>query len=125
MLDLRFRWLWLGFGCLLVAAVCIGSLLPARDFGIVLNDKILHFVSYFVLTVWFSGLSGRRAHYLLIALVVIALGAALDLMQSATATRYFELFDILANAIGALVGLVLSVIVLGGWCSTVERWIGR
>lgn len=126
MLDLRFRWLWLGLGCVLVAAVCIGSLLPAHQFsGIDIDDKILHFASYFVLTVWFSGLYGRRAYYALIAVIVVALGAALDLMQSATATRYYEFFDILANAAGALVGLALSIIVLGGWCSKLERWIER
>lgn len=126
MLDLRFRWLWLGLGGVLVAAVCIGSLLPANRYaGLEINDKILHFASYFVLTVWFSGLYGRRAHYLLIAVIVAVLGAALDVMQSATATRYYEFFDILANAAGALVGLALSIFLLGGWCSAIERWIAR
>ena len=125
MLELRFPWLWMGIGWLLVAGVCIGSLLPAGDVQIVLNDKLLHFVSYFVLTIWFSGLYGRIGYYAFIAVVVIALGAALDLMQTTTATRTFDLFDVFANAGGALVGFVLSLAILGGWCSRVERWITR
>lgn len=125
MLDLRFPWLWMGFGWLLVAGVCFGSLLPASNVEFVLNDKLIHFVSYFVLTVWFSGLYSKLAWYILITAIVIALGAALDVAQSATATRYFDFFDVLANAGGALFGFVLSVFLLGGWCARVERWIRR
>ena len=126
MLDLRFPWFWAGFGWLLVAGICVGSLLPAGpNIGFQLNDKVMHFASYFVLTVWFSGLYARRRYYVFIAVIVIALGAFLDFMQGATSTRQFELLDILANAAGALVGFTLSVLLLGGWCSRIERWITR
>ena len=125
MLNLRFPWLWMGIGWMLVAAVCIGSLLPASGVDFDINDKLVHFASYFILTVWFSGLFSRFAHYLVIAAIVIALGAGLDVLQSTTATRYFDLFDVLANAAGALVGFVLSIVLVGGWCARVERWIGR
>jgi VanZ family protein len=125
MLDLRFPWLWIGVGALLVAGVCVGSLLPAQDLGDALNDKYLHFASYFLLTVWFSGLYSRVGFYALIAAVVIGLGAFLDVLQGATATRHFDLLDILANALGALVGFGLSWLLLGGWCVRIERWIVR
>ncbi|MGD2167546.1 MAG: VanZ family protein [Gammaproteobacteria bacterium] len=125
MLDLRFPWLWMGFGWLLVAGVCFGSLLPAQSVEFALDDKLVHFASYFLLTVWFSGLYSRVGHYGLIALIVIALGAVLDVMQNATATRQFEIFDIFANAAGALIGFIASMLVLGGWCGRIERWIGH
>jgi VanZ family protein len=125
MLDLRFPWLWIGVGALLVAGVCVGSLLPAQDLGDALNDKYLHFASYFLLTVWFSGLYSRVGFYALIAAVVIGFGAFLDVLQGATATRHFDLLDILANALGALVGFGLSWLLLGGWCVRIERWIVR
>ncbi len=125
MLDLRFPWLWIGVGALLVAGVCVGSLLPAQDFGDALNDKYVHFASYFLLTVWFSGLYSRVGFYALIAAIVIGLGAFLDVLQGATATRHFDLLDILANALGALVGFGLSWLLLGGWCVRIERWIVR
>ena len=97
MLNLQFRWLWLGIGGLLVALVCFGSLLPTPRIGLRFDDKMLHFVSYFVLTVWFSGLYARRTHYIVIAAIVIALGAALDVAQATTATRYFEVLDVVAE----------------------------
>jgi VanZ family protein len=126
MLDLRFPWLWLGLGWLIVIAICIGSLLPEPpDLGFTLNDKLIHFTSYFLLTVWFSGLYSRVRYYMLITVIVVALGVALDAMQGATATRQFDLFDILANSAGAIVGFVLSILLLGGWCSRIERWIAR
>ena len=125
MLDLRFPWLWMGFGWLLVAVVCFGSLLPARDVELLFNDKLVHFATYFVLTVWFSGLYARLGYYILITAIVIAFGAVLDVMQTATATRDFDLLDILANAAGALVGFAMSIVILGGWCGKVERWIVR
>ncbi len=125
MLDLRFPWLWMGFGWLLVAGVCLGSLVPAAHVNGFIDDKIAHFASYFVLTVWFSGLYSKVSYYIVVAAIVIAFGALLDVMQTATATRHFDLIDVLANAAGAIVGLVLSIAVLGGWCGRVERWIVR
>jgi len=125
MLDLRFPWLWIGVGAVLVSGVCVASLLPAQDVSTALNDKTVHFATYFLLTVWFSGLYSRIRFYALIAAVVIALGAFLDVLQGATATRHFDLLDILANALGALVGFTLSWLLLGGWCVRVERWIVR
>ena len=112
-------------GWLLVLAVCLGSLLPLSNVNLATSDKLLHFMSYFVLTVWFSGLYSRVGHYLVITAIVIALGAVLDVAQGATATRNFDLLDVLANAVGALVGFALASLILGGWCGRIERWIAR
>lgn len=125
MLELRFPWLWMGVGWLLVAAVCVGSLLPLRNFDAGMSDKWLHFASYFALTVWFCGLYASIGYYSVITAIVIALGAVLDVMQGATTYRTFDLLDVLANAFGAVVGFALVVLVLGGWCGKIERWIAR
>ena len=125
MLELRFPWLWMGFGWLLVAAVCLGSLLPINNVDTGLSDKWLHFASYFALTVWFCGLYATIGYYSIITAIVIAFGAVLDVAQGATGTRTFDLLDILANALGAVVGFVLVCLVLGGWCAKFERWIAR
>jgi VanZ family protein len=125
MLRLRFPKLWLGMGWLLVLGVCVGSLLPAPVVHVLSHDKITHFVSYFVLTVWFCGLYGKARHYIAIAAVLIALGAALDLLQGTTATRQFDIYDVLANAGGVLLGALLAVVFIGGWCRQAERWLVR
>ena len=80
----------------------------------------MHAGSYFLLMVWFAGLYGRKLPHVDRA-GLVSLGIALDLAQTGTETRSFELRDILANALGVLVGLVLSLWVFAGWCQRVER----
>ncbi len=121
MLAFRYPWLWVGLGWLLVAAVCAGSLIPGTTLrSVAVSDKLLHAGSYFVLMVWFAGLY-RRSFHGLIALVLFALGATLDLLQGMTATRSFDPRDIAANASGVLTGLVLSAWLLEGWVQRLER----
>ena len=123
MLPLRYPWFWLALGWLLVAGVCVGSLLPApvlRMMSISIGDKILHGGSYFLLMVWFAGLYPRSRH-LWIAAGLLALGTALDIAQGSTRTRTFDVADIAVNGIGILCGLVLSVSLLAGWCGRLER----
>jgi VanZ family protein len=120
-LDLRFPWIWWSLGWLLVAGVAVGSLMPARYIGnIAPSDKLLHVGSYFVLMLWFSGLYRRNRH-IVIALLLLALGLALDFAQRASPGRAFDLRDVAANAGGILVGLLLSRLVFEGWCQRVER----
>lgn len=121
MLTLRYPWLWLALGWLLVVGVSVGSLVPGqvlRDVSV--GDKTLHAGSYFLMMVWFAGLY-RRKHHILIAVLLFALGVALDVAQSGTATRSFSLEDIAANGAGILCGLVLSLSLLAGWCQRLER----
>ncbi len=116
----------MGLGWLLVLAVMLGSLLPGPgtiDFDI--DDKILHFMSYFSLMVWFAGMYERNRQYLMIAIILVALGIALDVMQGFVATRFFDVFDIVANIAGTVTGYGLVLLMLGGWCRRVERLILR
>jgi VanZ family protein len=120
-LPLRYPWVWMTFGWALVAAVVIGSLTPgdlARSLSI--HDKLMHAGSYFLLMIWFAGLY-RRSRHLAIALVLFCLGTVLDMLQAGTATRHFDLRDVLANASGILLGLVMSYWLLEGWCQSLER----
>ena len=121
MLPLRYPRLWMTLGWAMVTAVIVGSLSPGelvRAFS--LHDKMLHAGSYFLLMVWVAGLYPRNRHVLL-ALVLLCLGTALDVLQSGTATRQFDPRDVLANASGISLGLVLSYWLLEGWCQWLER----
>jgi VanZ family protein len=118
---LRYPWLWLALGWALVIGVVAGTLMPApllRDLS--LDDKLLHAGSYCLLMIWFAGLY-RRARHVIIAAILLALGAALDVLQIGTATRSFDPRDIVANALGILLGLLLSLWLLEGWCQRLER----
>lgn len=121
MLPLRFPILWSALGWALVATVVIGSLVPGEVVAAVhVSDKVIHAAAYGVLMVWFAGFY-RHAVYPLIAIVLIALGLTLDLLQLLTPTRTFDLYDVLMNSTGVVVGFVLSTSLLGGWCQRVEQ----
>lgn len=121
MLPLRYPRLWLLLGSLLVLAVVVGSLLPGPSMPKVsVGDKLQHAAAYGSLMVWFGGLYPRNRHWL-VAVALVGLGVTLDLLQLTTETRQFDVADIVANSFGILVGLVLSISVLGGWCQRLER----
>lgn len=123
MLPLRFPWLWRLIGWVMIGGVVAGSLMPGHSIPpMVYNDKWLHAATYFLLMVWFAGLYPRGRH-LWIALGLLGLGVALDLLQGMTTSRSFDLLDIAANAGGILAALVLSFWLLEGWCQRMERWL--
>jgi VanZ family protein len=127
-LPLRYPRFWLALGWLLVAGVILGSLLPGpfiQEITPSVNDKLMHFTAYFVLMSWFAGLYPRAKH-VRVGLALLALGAALDILQGvATRTRSFELLDIAADAVGIVAALLLSNWFLEGWCLRVERLTAR
>lgn len=123
MLPLRFPWLWMALGWLLVAGVAAGELVPARMISAIpVNDKLEHAGSYCLLMLWFAGMFDRRRH-IPIAIILAVLGFTLDALQLTTATRDFDMRDVAANTVGILIGLALSLTLLGGWCRRVEKYL--
>lgn len=122
MLPLRYSRFWAATGWLLIAGVIVGSLIPGSAVPTVggLNDKAMHASAYFTLMVWFSGFC-RRSLYPVVAAVLVALGIGLDLLQQLTETRLFELHDVAMNCTGVALGLVASLLLLGGWCQRLEQ----
>ena len=121
LLPLQFPKVWSVIGWLMLAAVVVGSLVPGQAVAAVgINDKVMHAGAYFVLMVWFAGFC-RRGLYPAIAGVLLALGLVLDLLQRLTETRSFDWYDVAMNGTGVIVGLLLSLLLLGGWCQRVEQ----
>ena len=121
MLPLRYPKVWFALGCMLVIGVVVGSLLPGTLVDIVsINDKLRHASAYLMLMMWFAGLY-RRALHPLVGAVLTALGVGVEFLQGLTATRHLDVYDMAANCAGILVGLVLSVWFLEGWCQRLER----
>jgi VanZ family protein len=127
-LPLRYPYVWLSLGWLLVIGVVVGSLLPGPIINEItppINDKVEHFSAYFVLMIWFAGLYPRAKH-LRLAGALLFLGTALDVLQgTATRTRTFDLLDIAADAVGIAVALALAFWLLEGWCQRLERFTIR
>lgn len=124
MIPLRYPWVWWALGCLLVTGVAVGSLIPAEvlEDAFSLSDKAVHALTYFALTLWFSGLFRRERHWI-VAAAIFAFGFALELAQAGTATRVFELTDAAANTSGILLALALAWFLFEGWCGRVEQLI--
>ena len=116
----RFRRIWLLVGCGMVAAVVVLSLIPVEvDMGD--GDKLAHFFAYGSLSLWFGMIFTGRRRQLGIALVFVALGAALELLQGLTDYRTFETADMVANAIGAVLGWGLAQTPLKNGLAWIER----
>jgi len=108
--------LWL-LGWVLLAADLILSLLPAGEpnDALRLYDKVVHVVAYGALVVVFllaavwrprRGFGRWEDGAAVVVLALVIFGGAVELLQSFLG-RDLQVFDILANAIGSLFGLVL------------------
>ena len=76
-----------------------------------MNDKFLHFVTFFLLTIvfyWIVDTNRRRTLNLTLTVCTLVLGVGSEFLQSILPNgRNFDLFDIAANVLGSLAGLGL------------------
>lgn len=83
-----------------------------------INDKLLHFMAYFVLGAMAGGAIRRRGRVKWAILGLIAVGAAIEIFQ-AQVGRETSLLDGVANGSGAIAGALLARFVLD---PLRERW---
>ena len=101
---------------LLLAAVTVLSLLPVQYLppqAFSLWDKAEHALAF--LGLGLLGLLAYPARPLRLALVLLAFGGAIELVQAATGWRQGEWADLLADAVGLGAGLVLGL--------AMRRWL--
>lgn len=112
--------LWL---ILLIAlSLAPGDEMPQHVVSLFAFDKLMHWFFYGMLThLWLVGLKKqyvyswlKRKALLVVVLGVIVLGVIIELIQgSVISGRYFEIWDILANIIGCLMGILLFRFIYG------------
>ena len=107
--GLNYRSVWLATGWLMVALVVYLSLSPSPPPGPDFpdSDKLMHGLTYLVLTGWFGQLYPSRIGRLVAALGFAAMGAGLELLQGLGGAREASCMDGLANAAGAGSGWLL------------------
>ena len=99
------RHLHLAIGWTLIGIILWLSLTPQPpqvDFE--QSDKVGHFLAYGGLMFWFCQLYPRTRTRAAYAAGFIALGIAIEFLQRATGYRSFEVMDMVADAIGVLLG---------------------
>jgi len=123
--GLRFAWLWWLLGWALVVLTVNDSLEmhPPAAFELV-SDKLVHFVGYFALAMWFAGVT-RARRYPLVGVLLIGLGGLLEILQGMMNNgRQAEWLDLLADSLGVIAALGLAYAGLGRWAMWIERLLG-
>ena len=124
--ELRYRKLWLIIGYMLIVLVIFLSLTSAPvdiDTDLPYQDKLFHFLAYFSLTLWFIQIYHVRQHVVWGAIFFLCLGAMMEYLQGFDANRYSEMADMLANSLGVMAGVGLSMTPLRYTLVKLERYI--
>ena len=109
---MKLRALWLAIGWGLVAAILWLSVTPRPpDLGVEHGDKLGHFLAYGAVTLWFGQLYPRLATRAAYAAGFIAMGIALEFVQRWLGYRSFEVLDMVADAIGVVLGWTAASVV--------------
>lgn len=97
------------FLLLLLAAAYAG--LSKLQLGQYVNDKVLHFITFFLLTLvfyWIVDTNRRRTLNMTLVVCTLILGVGSEFLQSFLPNdRDFDLYDIVANVAGSFLGLGL------------------
>jgi VanZ family protein len=125
MRPLKLKILWHTIGWTYLAFVIYASLTPSPPDlpGFPGADKWLHLIAYTMMMLWFGFLYRSRLSLLVLGASFIALGIVLDLLQGATSFRSMEFLDMMANALGVLIGGLLARTRIGLALSRLERLI--
>ena len=97
----------------LIAVLSLVSLNSiSKEINISSNDKFFHFVFYVILTVLLLLYKRKTKYNLLIILFVIIYGIIIEILQALlTTNREADIYDAIANSLGAITGLVFLRIV--------------
>ena len=101
---LKLHVVWFGLAYALLLFVAIVSLIPISADGDV-SDKLMHLLTYAVLSSWFSLIVGRANSLFRICIGLIAFGILIEFLQGMTSYRSAEVADAIANSLGVLIGL--------------------
>lgn len=119
--------LWVGLWALMIAAVVVGSLLPAKELPRMLflgADKLQHLLGYAVLSGYATMLFDSRRAQGVAAVGLVLLGVLIEGAQSAlTASRLADPFDMLANLAGVALGQALRSTRAAGLLQRIDSWL--
>ena len=124
--HLRFKWIWLSLGALLLSGITVLSLVNLAPIdGVLLQDKIMHMLAYGLLMGWFAQIYRRTMARLVLVVALVAMGIGIEYLQGMVSHRQFDVMDMVANTSGVCLAWLLSYTWLGHVFAGLERWIPR
>lgn len=117
--ELRLRRFWFSVGVAIAVAVAVLCLAPGRSIPDVnISDKIKHLAAFAMLAFWFGSILVRR-DLLWLAVALLTFGALIEVAQEMMRLgRSGEIRDLIADALGIVLGLGVALTPLGHWA----RW---
>ena len=118
---------WWSLGVLFVAFAIVVCLVPVHDVPSTMewNDKASHLVGHGALALYFAGLVPRRSWWKVFVFLLV-FGVGVEFAQYYTHWgREGDPRDVLANSIGALLGLALGRLGAARWPELAAWLLGR
>ena len=111
----KLRVTWLALGWLWILSIFYLSLMPHPPEPVHFwnADKLEHALAYSLLMLWFCQIYTLLRPRRFVALLLIAMGIAIEYLQGETGYRMFDYGDMLANATGVMVGWAWARTALG------------
>ena len=123
--ELKSPRLWFSMAYAMLAMVGVLSLIPSPDIGVEGSDKVIHFLTYFILSAGFTTLVRYRRNLMFVAAGLIGYGILLEFLQGLTGYRFMEGYDMLANSAGVICGLLIRFTAIPEWFRKIELLIFR
>jgi VanZ family protein len=118
---------WWALGVLLIGVAIYYCLVPQQEIpgAFDFNDKVSHVVGHGALALYFSALVPRRSWWK-IFLFLLVLGTGIEFAQHYMHLgRHADVRDVLANSLGAALGLLLAWLGLSRWAQWAARLTGQ
>jgi VanZ family protein len=116
------KFLWV-MGAFFVGIAVYLCLVPEQELpgAFEFNDKLNHVFGHAAMAAYFSGLVPRRSWWKIFVFLLL-LGIAIEVAQHYMQWgRQGDYRDVIANALGAVLGLLLGRLGLSNW----PQWLGR
>ena len=116
-------WVWFGLAMTLIVVYLTLEASSGRISRIPHLDKAYHFGAFLGLTLWFAALVERRGYWA-VSIALFLLGIGIEIGQHVMALgRSAELLDVVADTVGIVLGILLSLLIRDSWLQRVERWL--
>jgi VanZ family protein len=119
--------IWWALGVLLIVIATIVCLVPMREMpkSFDFNDKVSHLIGHGTLALYFAGLVPRRSWWKIFAFLLL-FGTVIEFAQYYMQVgRNGDARDVLANSLGAALGLLLALCGFARWPEVAAWLLGR